>query len=393
MFRNIHRHHQFFCQKEMNEIYLSVFLMNLAESMISIFVPIYLYYLHYSVAQILFFFFLSSLGSVILALPAAKMVAKFGAKHSILFSTPFLIIYYLGLYLLEATPWLFYLLPLFLTLRCLFYNFGFDLNFVDHLDRRRVGKALSALATFSIIGAILSPLVAGLIIAFSGFVAVFLIGSLLLIISVIPLLVTKDIHPRINFTTNNIINRFWQKKNASMILSFTGYAIESSIGRNVWPVFLIIIFGAAQQVGYVAAISAFATVVVIRLTGKLADKFSPQKLLRLGTLFYFFGWLGTLFADASVKVFFIDSYKNVSERFLILPWASLFYKMFQRKKFFELLVFRDMIFNASRLIVMPLIMLIFVIDFYPFTLSFIIASLFTLLYPLINRAPIEETEM
>ncbi|KKS13624.1 MAG: Major facilitator superfamily, partial [Candidatus Magasanikbacteria bacterium GW2011_GWA2_41_55] len=154
-----------------------MFLMNLAESMISIFVPIYLYYLHYSVTQILFFFFLSSLGSVVLALPAAKMVAKLGAKHSILFSTPFLIIYYLGLYLLEATPWLFYLLPLFLTLRCLFYNFGFDLNFVDHLDRRRVGKLLSSLATFSIFGAILSPLVAGLIIAFSGFVAVFLIGS------------------------------------------------------------------------------------------------------------------------------------------------------------------------------------------------------------------------
>ncbi|HBX16099.1 MAG TPA: hypothetical protein DEF57_02215, partial [Candidatus Magasanikbacteria bacterium] len=95
----------------------------------------------------------------------------------------------------------------------------------------------------------------------------------------------------------------------------------------------------------------------------------------------------------SVKVFFIDSYKNVSERFLILPWASLFYKMFQRNKYFELLVFRDMVFNASRLIVMPLIMLIFIIDFYPFTLSFIIASLFTLLYPLINRAPIEESEI
>ena len=53
-----------------------------------------------------------------------------------------------------------------------------------------------------------------------------------------------------------------------------------------------------------AAISAFATVVVIRLTGNWLTN-SVRKTFAFGNAVLFFGWLGTLFADASVKVFLL----------------------------------------------------------------------------------------
>ena len=205
MFPNFIRHHQFFCGKAMNEMYLSVFIMNIAESMISIFVPIYLFSLHYSVISILLFFLIGNIGNVIFALPVAKIVSKIGAKHAVLLSAPFLIIYYFGLRALPGLPWLFFVLPLGITGRALFYNFGFELNFLDHFDKKKVGGQLSTLSILSIISTVLSPLTAGLIIAYFGYGLIFIIGSILLLISTLPLFISNDCKHSIDFTLKDIV--------------------------------------------------------------------------------------------------------------------------------------------------------------------------------------------
>lgn len=367
-------------------MYLSVFIMNLAESMISIFVPIYLFSLNYSVVSILLFFFIGYVGNVIFAIPIAKIVAKIGAKHAALFSVPFLIAYYFGLRVLPEFSWLFFILPLGITFRALLYNFGFELNFLDHFDKKKVGGQLSMLSILSIMSTVLSPLIAGLIIAYFGYGLIFIIGSIILLISTLPLFVSSDRKHKIDFTLKDIAKILTMRKSANMLLSFSGYAIESSIGRNIWPVFLIITFGAVQKVGSVAAIAAFLTVVVISITGKLSDKYNQKKILGFGTMLYFFGWIGCLLADTAFKTFIANSYRSVTERFLILPWQSLLYRIVNRENYFRLTVLQDMTFNASRVLILPFIMLIFIINYYPYQISFIIAALFTLLYPLLNKA-------
>lgn len=369
----------------MNEIYLSVFLSNLAESMISLFVPIYLYSLHYSVVMIIFFFFICRAGSAIFSLPVAQAVAKAGAKHSVLISTPFLIVYYLGLHFLPQYPILFFILPLGITFRALFYNFGFGLNFVDHLDRKKIGSELSFLAILAIISTIISPLVAGLVIVYFGYSFIFIVGSILLFLSAIPLFLTKDNYRQVSFTWKDLSSLLSRRGNIGMVLSFTGYAIESEIGGVIWPIFLIMILGGVEQVGYLTAASSFVAILVLYFVGKITDRFDLRKMLNLGTLFYFLGWIGSLFADNSLKMAFVNFYKSVSGRFLILPWSSMFYKMMQRDTYFQLVVAQDFIFNASRLVIMPFIMAIFMFWQRPFVAVFIVAALFTLLYPFLNR--------
>lgn len=390
MHKELHRHYLFLRNKEMNEVYLSVFLMNIAESMISIFVPVFLFYLHYGIAQIIFFFFLGNVGSVVFALPAAKIVAKVGAKHSMLISTVFIVLYYLGLRVLPEQAWLFYLLPFGISFRALFYNFGFDLNFIDHMENKMVGGRLSVLASLAIVAGILSPLIAGLIIGIAGYSMIFIIGAVLLVLSAFPLLVTKDITRKIDFTGKDIWKAAKSHSNSGMVLSYTGYAIESSIGRIVWPVFLIIILGTTEKIGYVATFAAFITVLALVATGKLTDKVDRGKLLNWGTVLYFLSWIGILFVNNSFTAFIINSYKGISERFLQVPWNSLFYKIIDHNTYFRLVVLRDMIFNASRVVILPFIMLIFSRNYYPFLITFILAALFTLLYPMVAEVPIKE---
>ena len=87
---------------ELNEIYVSMALKTFALSMVSIFVPIYLVNLGYSFAQVFVYYAVARIVHALFVVRAAKTVASFGLKHTILFSMPFLILYYLALYYLPV---------------------------------------------------------------------------------------------------------------------------------------------------------------------------------------------------------------------------------------------------------------------------------------------------
>lgn len=380
-----HQHHQFFQNKALNELYISIFIMNLADSLISIFVPIYLYSFHYSIAQIILFFLIANIGSVVLAVPAAKIVGKVGPVMAMLISTPWLIIYYCGLQFLPQFPWLFFVLPFASSIRSLLYNFGFDLNYFRHINRKQVGSELSIMAILGIFASVLSPIAAGLIIALYSYQTLFIIGSILLIVSCVPLFFSKKIHERVTMSVADVTHIVRKPSNRGMIMSFFGYAIESSIGRIIWPVFLIIILGTTEKVGGIITFSALITVIVITLSGKVTDRYSAQRLLRFGTMLYFFGWLGSIFATTATKVFFVDSYRKVTERFILLPWSAAFYRRTAFNEAFHSSVVRDIIFNFSRVLVLPFLMALSLFSDHFFVISFVIASTCTLLYPFIVR--------
>ena len=49
------------------------------------------------------------------------------------------------------------------------------------------------------------------------------------------------------------------------------------------------------------------------------------------------------------------------------------------------IVTREIIFNLSRIVFLPLLMLVFYLNFHPFIISFILAALFSLLYPFLRK--------
>ncbi|OGH66619.1 MAG: hypothetical protein A3F22_00880 [Candidatus Magasanikbacteria bacterium RIFCSPHIGHO2_12_FULL_41_16] len=385
MFNDLHHHRIFYQTKALNGLYFSIFIMNLAESMISIFVPIYLYTHGYSLAHVILFFLISNIASVLGAIPAAHLVTKIGPRLAILFSTPFLILYYFGLPIITSFPILFFLLPIILAGRVLLYNFGFDLNFIAHADRQNLGSELSYIAIVGMAAGIAAPFLAGFIILFFTYQTLFLIGSFLLVLSVIPLFFSSSPNQNVSFKSKKVFQLAQTKTIFPVLLSFGGYAIESSIGRIVWPIFLIIIVGTTNKVGSIVTVSALLTVFVIAVVGKLTDRLKPSHLLQWGTALYFLGWLGSVLATTTATVFLADSYRKIIERFILLPWSASFYRLTLNSVYFESVVLRDMVFNGSRVLVLPFLMMVSVFSSHPYAIMFIIASFGTLFYPLIIR--------
>lgn len=382
---NPHLMHRFFHEKEVNEIYISIFLVALAEAMIGIFIPIYLFKGGFEMQQILLYYFMTSLYFVLFAIPASKITARLGAKHSILLSTPFLILYYLGLRFVHVSTLIFFILPLLAAIRMMFYNYGYHINFIRHSDRKSRGKEISYMGILSSFATIVAPVISGFVIFLFGYNISFTISSLILFASTIPLLLSKDVYEKHDISTKELWSYSFKGKNIRNILSFVGYSVESRIGMILWPIFLIGVLITTKSVGLLATLSLGLTAITFYLIRKLIKRYGNDMLIKFSTLLYFAGWIGRIFANTSTKIFFVDTYKNLAERTLHVPWSVKSYEIAGKKNHFVFIVSREIIINAARLAIIPVLMMVFYIGYHPFVISFMIASLATLLYPFLRK--------
>ncbi|MBU2566172.1 hypothetical protein KKG46_01275 [Patescibacteria group bacterium] len=375
-----------FPNKELSNFYITVAIGAFGDRLMSIFVPIYLYQMGYPIYQILFFYFISFLFFIIFAHAAMRLILKIGPKHSILYSAPLIIVYYLGLLAIPDFPFLFYVLPICLAGRMLFYNYGYHLHIIPHLDSKHEGGELSFINALILISSLLAPVLGG-ILAQYHFSILYVVGSVILLLSNIPLFLTKDTatHHCERIKLGNTINQITSKKWRGAALSFAGYGAEVVIGATIWPIYLIVVLGNIEKTGFIVSLSLVFSLVVFYAMGKITDTYNKRKILHIGSLLYFLGWVGRIFATNTLLILAVDSYKNMSEKILHIPWIAKCYDLAKQKDYPAFLVFQHFVYNSTRTLIIPVLIVIFYLDFYPFILSFIIAAIGSLGYSQINR--------
>ncbi|MFH2028907.1 MAG: MFS transporter [Nanoarchaeota archaeon] len=383
LLNNSHIHH-FFRNKEMNQFYIAIAIMSFGEALISIFVPIYFFKLGYNIPEIIGFYFINSLSFVLLSFFGAKIVSKIGINHSILASIPFLIAYYIGLKFISSQPTLFFILPIILAINMIFYNYGYHLNFVTNANKKEIGKEMSFMRAASMVMYTIAPFIGG-ILAYYNFALLYLAGSIIVILAAIPLIMTKDKSKRLRFSSKDIFKSIFSKKDKGTILSFAGYAIESIIGRIIWPIFLIIILFTTEKTGFTIMLSTLLSIMVFYLIGYLTDTYNKMKLLKIGTLLYSIGWLIRIFADSFYKIIIVDSYKNITEKILGIPWGAHCYELADKKGQFRFIVTREIVFNLTRVFFLPILIAVFIFTKNPFVYSFGIAAVASLGYAMIDK--------
>jgi len=370
----------FLKNKELNLFYLAITITTFVESMIGIFVPIYFYNLGYSIPLILLFFLLDALFYVIFAYPVAKVVTKIGAKHAILVSTPLSIIYYIGLYFITSNWAFFVILPLLWAIRRAFYYNGYHVNYINHSDRKNRGKEISFLSALAMIVSVLGPVFGGFIAYYYGFIVLYIIGSMILILGSLVLMFTPDCYTKLDFNSKDMLKEFLTKKYAGILITFIGYSFETIIGKIIWPIFLIVILVSTQKTGLIVTLTMLLSLALFYFIGKITDKHRKEIMIKFGTALYFFAWVARIFADTATKIFFIESYKHVAEKVLYIPYNAKNYDLAEKEGYFKFIVIRDFYFNLIRSIFYPFLMLIFVINFYPFIICFILAAVASMGY-------------
>lgn len=337
------RHHfQVVLNTEMNELYLCKAIRSFAIGLINIFVPIYLINLGYSLFSVFMFIAVICFTHVVFTIPAAKFIARYGIKHSILFSIPFIIAYYLLLHTLPAYNWPLFILPMVSGFSGAFYWMGYHVDFSKYSDAKVRGQEVGISRIINLIFNLMGPAIGGLLLVFIGFKPLFLIVVVLLFGSAIPLFMTKDSNESVDINFKGIF-----KQRPGDYLGFTGWGIEEAVGRYVWPIFIFFaILNNYATLGIVASLSLVFSLMFVFIVGKLAD-INKRFMLRVGAVVTAAIWAIKTMVRTSLQVFMIDSVYGMAQTSFAVPFGALNYDKAQ-KSIMQYTLFREIMINLSR---------------------------------------------
>ena len=269
---------------ELSEIYASQFLRSLALNIISVFVPIYLYKIGYSISSILLLFLVWFGVRPLYCLLAAKLIARIGPKHVIALANVIYIVFLTLLISIEDLNWPLALIALVGSLATTLFLIAFQVDFSKIKHSEHGGKELSYEHIVERIGAVLGPIVGGLVATFIDPRYAFATAIIVLCASLVPIFMSAEpIHTRQQI----VYKGFPWRRHKRDFVSGVGFDVENLVTGLVWPLFIAITVLTANTyatLGLLAAVSTAIALIAIFTIGRLVDEKRGGMLLRAGAV-------------------------------------------------------------------------------------------------------------
>lgn len=380
----------FFAQRltnEVKELYSSTLILDLAVAAIFIFEPVFLF-LFFSrshdfntALKFVFIFYLAIYFFYLWLMPlGAKFAKRFGCERSIAVGTIFIVAFYLSLYTIEFSAYLIFLPVAFDVLCKVFYWPAYHGNFTRFSVEKERGREVSNLTVLISVVGILGPLLGGLILKFFDFNVLFIVVAILILVSNIPMLITKEKFAPANFSYFACYPRLFKKENRREFFAYLGFG-EELVVLLIWPIFIYLVVGDFLNLGLISSASVFLTTVVFLYIGRLADKKDRRTVARFGAIFYFFSWLLRLLARTTLGVFLVDAYSRLSEQTVKIPLTAKLYSEAQASADpMKKIVFFEMTLVIGKIIAILLALLLLQIFSPGWNAIFILSGLMSLFY-------------
>jgi len=294
--------------RELTELYASSAIRNFAIGLIVLFEPIYIYlFFDHSLSNTLIFFGLSSLLTGLLVVFGAKVLAYIGIKKTMLLSVPFLFLYYLGLWQIEAIRPFVYALPLLMAVFNILYWPAYHADFTRFSDQSKRGKQLSY--RFIILSAVASvaPLVGGFLIATVGFEVVFAVVLGLLFASLAPLFLSDEIHEEYRDSYTKTFRSIFKREHRDKAFAFASNGAEIAIQEKIWPLYLFILGISFKELGLITTGAMVIGIVFLFFIGRITDRVGAARMLLAGGVLNAIFWPIKAFVRTPFDAFLIQT--------------------------------------------------------------------------------------
>jgi len=343
----------FLKNRELNELYLSISIKAFAVSLIGVFIPVYFYQQGYTFFSIFLFYALWSLTHLLFSMPSALISSKLGLKRSISLSIPFLILFFFFLYTLKNFNWPLPLLSILIGLSTSLFWLSYHIDFAKFSDRKNRGKQIGFSKIIISVFSVLGPVAGGIILTFVGFEILFIIVSVLLIGSVIPLFFSKEVHEPSSFS----LRGFFKGQKIKDILSYIGCGIEGRMGVVVWPLFIFIFILSEKYIslGLVSSLTLGVALISTIFVGKFSDIYR-RNILKIGSVFNAIIWIVKSFIITPVQVFITDAFYGFSRTTIDIPFDAINYDKAKEKERVKIILQRE-IYNHLGMILLFLVLM------------------------------------
>ena len=375
---------------QVRELYLSSMIINFAIAMASIFEPIYLYKIGFSLSEIIIFF----LGVYVLylfVLPfGAKFALRFGYEKAMMLGTPFWAAYFIFLFFADTSIYFLVLAGFLLVLQKTFYWPGYNADFARFGKDTQRGREVSNMIAIISLTYIVGPFLGGIIISLWGFQIMFVIASILILASNLPLLVTPEKFKASRFSYKDSFKRLFYKENRRNFFALLGFG-EEFVFVVIWPIFIFTVLNDFFSVGTLVALATFVTTLTLMFVGKLTDKGSSnikRSILKIGSIFTSLSWLLRLLVQGGLGVFMVDTLARVSKYVVDVPLLAMIYEYAGDTSVMKTMMFLEMTLVIAKIAVMVLSLIVLMFVAESFVAIFVISALMSLLYPLAKYDPV-----
>jgi len=338
-------------RQEVNELYASVTIKQIAFSMIAIFEPIYLYtYFDRNIFIVLLYFACIYLGFAFASTLAGSVLSRLGVKHSILVSVFLAIGYFLGLNNIGNAHWLIYVIAVILILYKLFFWPAFHLDFARFSQGQKRAQQVSVLKMITLASGILGPFAGGLVIVRYGYHPLFMIVVLLLIASVIPLFFSKEIYNTFNFSIRNFYRSIFSPALRRTELALFAWGNEEMASTLLWPIFMFIFIVDFSVIGGITSATTVIAFLSAYWIGRVTDRIGRPKMLRLGSILTFFAWIFRSLVRLPFHIGLADGFYKLSQEGSYIGFNAVIYDKASQNasNTFSFILLREITMNLGK---------------------------------------------
>ena len=379
----------YFKNKEMDELYVSIGIKALAQSIIQIFIPIYLYKLGFSISTIALYYIIFFTSITFFMYFSMRLNYHLGLKKVLSLGTFVLIGYYFLLDQLSRGNIHYSIVAITLGLSMAIYYSSFHIYFTKFSDKKHEASEISIIRALFRFAAIIGPLIGAFLITKGSFRASFLIVSGLLFISIFPLFLTKDKkinNPKIS------INRILKADSKKKGLAYIASGIIGVTAGILWPLFIFLNIKKVITLGFIISMGSLITIFFLFMIGKMADK-HKRKMLEVGIYSHSITWPIRLFFLTPVGIFIMNMLSSITLLMIDLPFSKITYEKGRKSKnIANYFLFREMNLQIGRITVL-LIAFFTGSIYWTFILAFFATFLYLVLlkdkkdFPLLSLLP------
>lgn len=289
-FLKIRNYWQYISFDEMAVLYVSKNMRVFATKLTSTFSLIYIYKFTHSIwiipICILIYYIAKFVGSIV----ALFYISKNGPKHgmllaNILFIPALVLMASMGIFGREMGLIVALISAVFKGISTSVENISYNVDFSKAKTAKKVGKQLGISYILEHISSSITPAVGGFLAIFFGVEKLFVVSSVILVLTTIPLLTTKE---RVKPARKISFRGFpWQNYKHLLVICYSCGMAWNSL--YIWsffaPVFLLKGINAYGSAGVLSSISSIAALVSAFVYGKVIDKNKERGLLKIGAVF------------------------------------------------------------------------------------------------------------
>jgi hypothetical protein len=312
-----------------NNLVIADTLRLIALSMVSLFVPIFLYKnLGFTIFQISFYELFLFVGAIFCHYFILSNISKWGIKKTLIISYFLNILFYLILAIsvlfitsLGRIPFLF-ILGLVDIVATVFYWTAHHVYFLRATRAENEGEKLGLLIGIPTLASIVSPLLGATVITIFGFYGSFLVSGLFVFTASMVLLTAENISIEINLNFEKIFDFKKMRKNIIFMIQGMGHVATGFL----WPVLLFFLSVQLISIGFLYLFSNLAYALVSYLGGKSMDKNGSNKIGKFGAVGH---GVSLILRALSTTIFAITTFQTMGGVFSGLLHVALdgsFYK-------------------------------------------------------------------